>query len=235
MEANTFNFSDSNSLPISWQKILGTEFEKDYMKELQQFLFSEISQNKTIYPQGDEIFSALKFTPYQKVSVVIIGQDPYHGEGQAHGLSFSVKPGIKPPPSLKNIFQELQSDLGITPSAHGYLKSWADQGVLLLNAVLTVEKDLANSHRGKGWETFTDTIIEILNERPEPIVFLLWGSPAQKKAQYLDSKKHFILKAPHPSPLSAYRGFLGCRHFSKTNQILQELNLPQINWSLPQN
>ncbi len=222
-------------LPDSWKNVLGLEFEKDYMKSLKQFLLAEISAKKIIYPHGSEIFSALKSTPYDKVRAVILGQDPYHGEGQAHGMSFSVKKGTKLPPSLKNIFKELENDLNIPPSTHGYLKSWADQGVLLLNTVLTVEAGLANSHKNKGWEIFTDKIIEALNQRNEPLIFLLWGTPAQSKKEMIDHKKHFILQAPHPSPLSAYRGFFGCRHFSKSNKILRELNLPEINWALAKN
>lgn len=221
-------------LPTSWQQTLKAEFKKDYMLHLRHFLESELKAGKEIYPHPKDFLAALKATPLEKVRVVILGQDPYHGEGQAHGMSFSVKKGVPIPPSLKNIFKEMERDLKIPPSSHGLLQSWGEQGVLLLNSVLSVEKNKAHSHQGKGWEIFTDKIVEILNQSSRPLIFLLWGAPAQKKALQLDQKKHFILKAPHPSPLSAYRGFLGCGHFSKTNQILQEQKEAAINWALPQ-
>ncbi len=216
----------------SWRQALKKEFEKEYMIQLRNFLAQEKTAQKTIFPKGSEYFAALNETPLEKVKVVILGQDPYHGPGQAHGLCFSVRPGVKPPPSLQNIFRELQSDLGIEPPLHGCLKSWAEQGVLLLNATLTVEAGRAGSHQGRGWETFTDQIIALLNERREGLVFMLWGSYAQKKGQFIDRKRHLVLEAPHPSPLSAHRGFLGCRHFSKANTYLQSQGQEPINFSL---
>lgn len=224
----------SISIDKTWLKQIGDEFEQDYMKNIKEFLRTELEDGKTIYPHGKDIFQAFDKTPFDKVKVVVIGQDPYHGPDQAHGMSFSVKKGIKVPPSLVNIFKELEEDLGIPRSSHGYLEAWADQGVLLLNSVLTVEATKAGSHRKKGWENFTDKVIEVLNEKKENLVFLLWGAPAQKKASKVDEDKHLVLKAPHPSPLSSYRGFFGCKHFSKTNEYLQSKNIEQINWTLPQ-
>ncbi len=204
------------------------------MITLREFLHKEKIERKTIYPKGVNIFRAFDLTPLEKVKVVILGQDPYHGENQAHGLCFSVKPGIQLPPSLVNIYKELESDLGIKPVKHGYLESWAKQGVLLLNSVLTVEQGKAASHQGKGWEKFTDQVIDILNNRPYPIIFVLWGSYAQQKGQFIDVKRHVVLSAAHPSPLSAYRGFFGCRHFSKINEYLHRWGEDPINWQLPE-
>ena len=216
-----------------WLVHLQNEFESDYMKNLSSFLKTEINRGKIIYPHGHHIFNAFDTTPFSHTKVVIIGQDPYHGPGQAHGMCFSVPMGIPTPPSLLNIFQELQNDLGITPPKHGHLEKWAKQGVLLLNAVLTVEKAKASSHQGRGWETFTDRVIDILNEKKEGLVFLLWGSFAQKKGNQIDKNRHLVLSASHPSPLSAYRGFFGCRHFSKTNSYLLAKGFSPIDWNLP--
>lgn len=221
-------------LDSSWLRVIGAEFDKPYMLELKAFLREEKASGKIIYPAGDNWFNALNSTPFERVKVVILGQDPYHGPGQAHGLCFSVLPGVSTPPSLINIFKELQTDLKIPISCHGYLQHWAEQGVLLLNAVLTVQQSLANAHQGRGWETFTDNCIEHLNREREHLVFLLWGSYAQKKGQLIDRKKHLVLHAPHPSPLSAYRGFLGCKHFSKANAYLQQHGNMPIDWVLPQ-
>jgi len=218
-------------LPTSWQTRLANEFDQDYMHSLLQFLSLE-REKKSIYPEEEDCFNALLETPFEQVKVVILGQDPYHGADQAHGLSFSVKPGIKVPPSLVNIYKELESDLGIPPAAHGFLNQWAKQGVLLLNSVLTVEASKAGSHQKKGWETFTDKIIELINQEQEGVVFLLWGAYAQKKGRYIDRQKHCVLESVHPSPLSAYRGFFGCRHFSKTNEYLQNMGKAPINWQL---
>lgn len=219
-------------LDASWLTHLQVEFEQAYMQSLSQFLRSEKSQNKIIYPEGKNIFAALNTTPLDQVKVVILGQDPYHGPNQAHGLSFSVPPGVVIPPSLKNIYQEIYDDLGLPSPNHGYLLSWAEQGVLLLNSVLTVERGKAASHQGKGWEQFTDKVIAVLNEQSENIVFLLWGSYAQKKGAVIDRNKHCVLQAPHPSPLSAHRGFFGCQHFSKANQYLQANGKEPINWQI---
>lgn len=216
----------------SWLAHLTGEFDQPYMKELKAFLLSEKQQGKVIFPASANIFNAFNSTPLNKVKVVILGQDPYHGPNQAHGLCFSVQPGIPAPPSLQNIFKELHRDLAIPIPTHGYLQSWAQQGVLLLNATLTVEQGKAGSHQGKGWETFTDKAIQVVNEQSEGAVFLLWGSYAQKKAFFLDNKKHLILRAPHPSPLSAHRGFIGCGHFSRANQYLLQLNKSPIDWRL---
>jgi uracil-DNA glycosylase len=215
-----------------WNKILGDELKKDYFKDLSSFLDSERSK-KNIFPPEDEVFSALNYIDFDDVKVVVIGQDPYHGAGQAHGLAFSVKKDVKVPPSLVNIYKELHADLGIEIPNHGFLESWAKQGVLLLNNCLTVEESKAGSHHKKGWEQFTDRIIKELNEKKEGLVFLLWGAPAQKKAKSVDEKKHYVLKAPHPSPLSAYRGFFGCKHFSKTNEILKSEGKKEIDWAIP--
>ncbi len=217
----------------SWQEALKAEFEAPYMQDLLDLLALEAQQGKVIYPHSPEWFHALEATPLDKVKVVILGQDPYHQPRQAHGLCFSVQAGVKVPPSLVNIYKELQTDLGIAPANHGYLESWAKQGVLLLNAVLTVEDSNANAHKGKGWEQFTDKIINIVNEQCEHVVFMLWGSYAQKKGQMIDVSRHLVLKAPHPSPLSAYRGFLGCRHFSQANSYLVAHGRQAIDWQLP--
>lgn len=217
----------------SWQKALNPEFKAPYMQELLGLLAVEAGQGKIIYPKASDWFHALEATPLDEVKVVILGQDPYHQSGQAHGLCFSVQAGVKVPPSLVNIYKELQTDLGITPANHGYLESWAKQGVLLLNAVLTVEDSHANAHQGQGWEIFTDKIISVVNEQCEHIVFMLWGSYAQKKAVMIDETRHLVLKAPHPSPLSAYRGFFGCRHFSQANSYLVAHGKQAIDWQLP--
>lgn len=217
----------------SWQTILTDEFEKEYYQKLRNFLKKEYTTQK-IHPDMYHIYEALELTPYEKVKVVILGQDPYHGVNQAHGLSFSVQPGVKIPPSLNNIYKELQSDLGISPVKHGNLVSWAKQGVLLLNTVLTVREGQAYSHRGKGWEILTDKIIEKLNEREKPIIFILWGKPAQEKMKMIDKSRHIILTSAHPSPLSAHRGFLGSKPFSKTNDALMALGETPIDWQLPE-
>ena len=217
-----------------WLERIGGEFDQPYMAELKRFLLAEREQGKRIFPKGSEWFRALNLTPPEKVRVVILGQDPYHGPGQAHGLCFSVKYGVQTPPSLKNIYRELESDLGIAPARHGFLEHWADQGVLLLNTVLTVEMARPASHRDRGWERFTDRIIAEVNSKEEPVVFMLWGSYAQKKAAFVDTSKHLVLKAPHPSPLSAHSGFLGRRHFSKANDFLESHGLPPIDWALPE-
>lgn len=214
-----------------WLEPLKEEFKKPYYKSLYQKVNEEY-QTQTIYPSADDLFNAFHFTPLSEVKVVILGQDPYHGEGQAHGLCFSVQKGVEIPPSLVNIYKELQDDLGCAIPDHGYLKKWADQGVLLLNTVLTVRAHQANSHRGIGWEEFTDAAIKILNEQDRPIVFMLWGSPARAKKTMLTNPKHLILEAPHPSPLSAYRGFFGCRHFSKCNAFLIKNGLDPIDWQI---
>ncbi|WP_413524343.1 uracil-DNA glycosylase [Carnobacterium divergens] len=216
-----------------WQEVLKDEFEAPYYQQLRQFLKKEY-QEQVIFPEMNHIWEAFEWTPYDKVKVVILGQDPYHGPNQAHGLSFSVQPTIKTPPSLVNIYKELQSDLGMSPVNHGYLKSWADQGVLLLNTVLTVRNGQANSHRGQGWETLTDAVIKKLNERATPIVFILWGKPSISKLKLIDTTRHAVITAPHPSPLSAYRGFFGSKPFSKTNEALIKFGETPINWQLPE-
>lgn len=216
----------------SWQAILEGEFSQPYYRELREFLKVEYKTQK-IHPDMYHIFEALELTPYEEVKVVILGQDPYHGVNQAHGLSFSVQPGVKTPPSLVNIYKELQDDLGIAPVSHGNLSSWAQQGVLLLNTVLTVREGQAYSHRGRGWERLTDAIIEKLNERDKPIIFILWGKPAQEKAKMIDKSMHIIISGPHPSPLSAYRGFFGSKPFSKANDALLALGETPIDWQLP--
>ncbi|MDT2756054.1 uracil-DNA glycosylase [Enterococcus asini] len=215
----------------SWQQVLEKEFTKPYYLQLRKFLKNEY-QTKTIYPDMYRIFTALELTPYEAVKVVILGQDPYHGPNQAHGLAFSVESG-KIPPSLQNIYKEMNSDLGIPPANHGNLTHWAKQGVLLLNTVLTVRAGEANSHQGQGWEQFTDSIIQALNERKQPVVFILWGRPAQQKAKMIDKKKHIIIASAHPSPLSAYRGFFDSHPFSKTNAALAALGEKPIDWQLP--
>lgn len=225
--------TDNIALHQSWKAPLLPEFEADYMAQLRAFLVAEKASGKHIFPKGGEWFRAMDLTPLDKVRVVILGQDPYHGPGQAHGLCFSVKPGVRPPPSLVNIYKELQSDLGIERPRHGFLEHWANQGVLLLNSVLTVEMAKAASHQGKGWERFTDAVIRLVNAKDDPVVFLLWGAYAQKKAAFVDTSKHLVLKAAHPSPLSAHNGFLGCRHFSKCNAFLESKGLAPIDWALP--
>jgi uracil-DNA glycosylase len=225
--------SQQIDLEASWLAELQNEFKKDYMRQLREFLLAEKVAHKQIYPPGKLIFNALNTTLLDQVKVVILGQDPYHGPGQAHGFCFSVMPGVDIPPSLANIYKELQDDLSITPARHGCLTHWAQQGVLLLNAVLTVERARAASHQGKGWEQFTDRIVHVLNEKKMGLVFLLWGSYAQKKGQFIDRQKHLVLQSPHPSPLSAHRGFLGNRHFSQTNQYLQQQGKSLIDWQLP--
>lgn len=216
----------------SWDAFLAPELKKPYMQETLEFLESERGAGKKIYPAAENVFQALKLTPFDSVKVVIIGQDPYHGEGQAHGLCFSVNKGVKIPPSLVNIFKELESDLGFKAPAHGDLSLWARQGVLLLNNVLTVEDGKPGSHHKKGWEKFTDKVIEALNLNRENLVFILWGSPAQKKASSVDKSKHLIIESPHPSPLSSYRGFFGSRPFSKTNNYLEQNGQKPIEWQL---
>jgi uracil-DNA glycosylase len=214
-----------------WKTILAEEFNSPYFAALKEFLVAE-KQLYTVYPPGKMIFNAFDKTPFDEVKVVILGQDPYHGEGQAHGLCFSVQQGIKPPPSLVNIFKEIQDDLGIPIPGHGNLESWATQGVLLLNATLTVRANNAGSHQGKGWETFTDAVIRVVSEKKEGLVFLLWGKYAQAKSSMIDKTKHLVLTAAHPSPFSAYAGFMGCRHFSKTNEYLRSRGLKEISWAL---
>lgn len=220
-------------LEDSWKTALSAEFSKDYMQQLRAFLKAELAAGKTIYPNGSEYFAALDHTPVDKVKVVILGQDPYHGPGQAHGLCFSVQPGVPAPPSLVNIYKEMAEDLGINQPDHGYLMPWADQGVLLLNSVLTVEAHQAASHQGRGWEVFTDAIIAELNEKHENLVFILWGGYAQKKGAKIDSARHLVIKSPHPSPLSSYRGFFGSKPFSKANAYLAEHGKQAIDWQLP--
>lgn len=217
----------------SWQEILNDEFSKEYYLQLREFLKQEYG-SQTIFPDMYHIYSALELTPYEEVKVVILGQDPYHGPNQAHGLSFSVQPGVRIPPSLQNIYKELQSDLGYPPVNHGFLESWAKQGVLLLNTVLTVRSGQAYSHRGKGWEKLTDAIIQKLNERDKPIVFILWGKPAQEKIKMIDTSRHIVIQSSHPSPLAAHRGFFGSKPFSKTNDALLALGETPINWQLPE-
>lgn len=216
----------------SWKEKLMGEFEKPYMLNLKKFLQAEYAKHKTIYPPGDDYFAALNLTPFEKVKVVIVGQDPYHGPGQAHGLCFSVRDGVRFPPSLLNIFKELQSDVDFKMPKSGCLIPWAEQGVLLINSVLTVEAGKAGSHQGKGWEIFTDKIISLLNEEREHLVYILWGSYAQKKASFVDRKKNLVIEGPHPSPLSAHRGFFGSKPFSKTNTYLHAHHKGQIHWQL---
>lgn len=213
----------------SWLAVLKDEFEKNYFKSLKQFLLEEKSKH-TIYPKGDDIFNAFNLTPFDEVKVVIIGQDPYHGKGQAHGLSFSVPEGIATPPSLKNIYKELKDDLGIEYPGHGNLTHWAKQGVLLLNATLTVREKTAGSHQGKGWEQFTDACIKAISNKKEGVIFLLWGNYAKRKGEIIDKTKHTVLVAAHPSPFSAHNGFLGCKHFSKANETLKKINKEPIKW-----
>ena len=215
----------------TWDGLLYSEFQKEYYIKLREFLKNEYS-TQTIYPEMGNIFNALKYTPYEDVKAVILGQDPYHGPNQAHGLCFSVQKGVKAPPSLQNMFKELNSDLGIPIPSSGELTSWAKQGVLLLNTVLTVRAGQANSHKGMGWEIFTDRIIELLNMREKPIIFLLWGGPAKTKTKLITNPNHHILSTVHPSPLSAYNGFFGCKHFSKVNEILRSMGEKEIDWRI---
>lgn len=226
--------NSSIQLSGSWLQRLESEFRADYMVALREFLKSEKAQGKIIFPPGKAMFNALNATPFEQVKVVILGQDPYHGPGQAHGLCFSVQRGVATPPSLVNIYKELNADLGLPIPCHGYLQAWAEQGVLLLNATLSVEAGKAGSHQNRGWEQFTDRVIEVLNEQRQHLVFLLWGGYAQKKGRIIDRDKHLVLTAPHPSPLSAHRGFLGCRHFSATNEYLSRNGYSPINWQLPE-
>ncbi|CAM3630638.1 uracil-DNA glycosylase [Aeromicrobium ponti] len=220
-----------NILKNDWQEVLSEEFQKPYYRQLREFLKNEY-ENYTVYPKQEDIFNALQYTPYKDLKTVILGQDPYHGPGQAHGLSFSVKPDVKIPPSLKNIFKEMQADLGCDIPNNGYLVKWAKEGVLLLNTVLTVRKGQAHSHKGKGWELFTDRVIQKLNEREKPVIFILWGKPAQEKGKLIDDSKHFILTSPHPSPFSARKGFFGSRPFSKANELLREQGEEPIDWKI---
>lgn len=226
--------ADNVKLEAGWKEALREEFEKTYMKELGDFLRSEKAAGKEIYPPGPLIFNALNSTPLDRVKVVVIGQDPYHGPGQAHGLCFSVQPGVATPPSLVNIYKELKRDLNIDIAAHGYLQYWADQGVLLLNTSLTVERGNAGSHAGKGWQMFTDKVIEAVSAHQPHLVFLLWGAHAQSKECLIDTSKHLVLRSPHPSPLSAHRGFIGNGHFSRTNKFLEQHGMTPIDWRLPE-
>ncbi|PNH89952.1 uracil-DNA glycosylase [Vibrio diazotrophicus] len=216
---------------LTWHDVIGLEKEQEYFQQTLKFVEAERAAGKVVFPPTKDVFNAFRFTEFDDVKVVILGQDPYHGPNQAHGLCFSVLPGVKTPPSLVNMYKELAQDIdGFQIPNHGYLKSWADQGVLLLNTVLTVEQGKAHSHAKTGWETFTDRVIDALNQHRQGVIFLLWGSHAQKKGQMIDRSKHHVLMAPHPSPLSAHRGFLGCKHFSQTNQILKQLGQMPIDW-----
>jgi uracil-DNA glycosylase len=218
------------NLNNDWDEIIGDEFKKDYYLELRNFLKTEYNSQK-IYPDMYDIYNALRLTPYKNVKAVILGQDPYHGEGQAHGLCFSVKKGVKLPPSLQNIYKEIESDIGTKMPQHGDLTSWAKQGVLLLNTTLTVREGRPQSHTGKGWEILTDEIIKRLNESPNPIVYILWGSNARSKKKYITNKNHLVLESVHPSPLSAYNGFFGCHHFSRANEFLNSKGIKGIDWA----
>ena len=220
------------NLESSWQTILQEELSQQYMQELEKFLEAEWSSNVEVYPPKELIFNAFNYTPFNRVKVVIVGQDPYHGPEQAHGLSFSVPEGMRLPPSLQNIFKEIEADIEGFSATQGSLTSWADQGVFLLNAILTVRRGQPASHQKKGWESFTDAVLMKLNEREKPCVFILWGRYAQEKGRFLDASKHLILKSPHPSPLSAYNGFFGCRHFSKANQFLKTIGEKPIKWQV---
>jgi uracil-DNA glycosylase len=220
------------TLHESWKAPLHSEFDAPYMAALKDFLVTERDKGKRIFPKGSEWFHALDATPLEQVQVVILGQDPYHGEGQAHGLCFSVKQGVRPPPSLINIYKEMKSDLGLEPPPHGNLEAWAKQGVLLLNAVLTVEAGLAASHQGKGWERFTDAVIRLVNDQPRPVVFILWGAYAQRKAAFVDRQRHLVLASAHPSPLSAHNGFFGSKPFSKANEFLVAQGEKPIDWNV---
>ena len=225
--------ADRVRLAPSWKARVGDHLLRPDMVVLAAFLRAEKARGRILYPPGPRIFAALDATPFDEVKVVVLGQDPYHGAGQAHGLSFSVPPGVPPPPSLQNIFKEIQRDLGIAPPDHGCLLPWARQGVLLLNAVLTVEDGRAGAHQGRGWEGFTDAVVEALDREREGLVFMLWGAYAQAKGRLLDTRRHCVLRAPHPSPLSAHRGFIGCGHFGKANRWLQGAGRAPIDWSLP--
>lgn len=216
-----------------WLEKLGEEFDKPYLRALAEFLAAEEAAGKTLFPARRHIFNALNSTPLERVSVVILGQDPYHGPGQAHGLSFSVRPHVAKPPSLRNIFKEIQEDLDIQPPDHGCLQTWAEQGVLLLNTVLTVAQGQAGAHQGQGWEPFTEQVIDLVNWERDSVVFILWGSHARKKGRNIDRSRHLVLESPHPSPLSAYRGFFGCKHFSKANDWLQQKGKTGVDWALP--
>ena len=224
--------SSTIKLHPSWLKVMGDEFESSYMQTLRAFLKAEKQAGKVIFPAAKDWFNAFNTTPFDQVKVVILGQDPYHGQGQAHGLCFSVLPNVRIPPSLLNIYKEIHADLGLPVPVHGFLQSWAEQGVLLLNATLTVEQGNAGSHQNKGWEQFTDRVIAELNQQRDGLVFLLWGSYAQRKGQLIDAQRHLVLKAPHPSPLSAHRGFLGCRHFSQANAYLNNSGAGGIDWAV---
>ncbi|MEM7376075.1 MAG: uracil-DNA glycosylase [Pseudomonadota bacterium] len=217
----------------SWLRHIGSEFEQTYMRELSAFLRQRKRAGATVYPPGAEMFNALNACAFERVRVVVLGQDPYHGPGQAHGLSFSVRRGVDIPPSLRNIYDELHSDLGVAPAAHGELQHWADQGVCLLNSVLSVERGRAGAHQGQGWERFTDVVVRTLAEQREHVVFMLWGSYAQKKGQFIDQQRHLVIKSPHPSPLSAYRGFLGSKPFSRCNTYLERTGQAAVDWMLP--
>lgn len=222
------------ALEPSWLAHLRGEFDQNYMRELRAFLVAEKGRGKRIFPRGDEFFGAFEHTPLDRVKVVILGQDPYHGEGQAHGLCFSVRPGVAIPPSLQNIYREIHDELGLAVPSHGHLTSWADQGVLLLNSVLSVESGAAGSHRDRGWERFTDRVIDVINREREGVVFMLWGSYAQRKGGIIDAQRHCVLKAPHPSPLSAHRGFFGCGHFVDANRYLEGRGETPVDWRLPE-
>ena len=224
---------DTIKLAPSWKAVLADVFATPTMLSLKKFLVAEKAAGKTIYPRGSLIFNAMDSTPFEQVKVVILGQDPYHGPGQAHGLSFSVPKGVAPPPSLVNIFKEIEQDLEVQPPNHGCLQTWADQGVLLLNSVLTVEQHRAASHKGQGWEEFTDGVIDALNKRRSHLVFMLWGGYAKKKGKFIDRDRHLVLTSAHPSPLSAHRGFFGNRHFSQANNYLQQQGIEPIIWELP--
>jgi len=230
-----FDYQDINELKTmaNWTDLLALEKQQDYFQDTMDYVEQRRAEGVNVYPPVDEVFNAFSITPFESIKIVVLGQDPYHGEGQAHGLCFSVKPGIKPPPSLANMYKELVTDIeGFEIPQHGYLQSWAEQGVLLLNTVLTVEQGQAHSHKQLGWEQFTDSVIQKLSEHGEGIVFLLWGGHAQKKGKKIDGEKHFILKAPHPSPLSVYRGFYGCKHFSQANELLIQQGKTPIDWKL---
>ena len=232
-DASSDDVSLQGPLPESWERYLGAEFDAPYMQSLRDSLAKDKRERRIIHPHSADWFRAFQLTPLDRVKVVILGQDPYHGPGQAHGLCFSVQPGVKVPPSLRNIYKELADDLGAAPVDHGNLEHWARQGVLLLNAVLTVESGQAASHRGRGWETFTDKAIATVSEHSAPTVFLLWGSHARQKKSLIDTKRHLVLESPHPSPLSAHRGFYGNHHFSRANAFLVEHGRGPIDWQLP--
>ncbi len=238
MTSHSLKASIKNSrevkLEAGWRNALANEFVSDYMQQLRQFLLQQKALGKRVFPAGHEIFNALNTTAFSDVKVVVLGQDPYHGPGQAHGLCFSVQPGVPIPPSLQNIYKELAADVGFKPPPHGCLTHWARQGVLLLNSVLTVEAGRAASHQGKGWERFTDSVIRLLNAQRQNLVYMLWGSYAQKKGAIIDRSKNLILQSPHPSPLSASRGFFGNRHFSRANEYLKQQGIDPIDWQLPE-